>query len=190
MHGTRFRRASCSNDPVDVDFRLVAATQVDLKTACERGEFREDLYYRLDVARLDLPPLAERKEDISILLEAFLQELSARHERNVPEITLEDLHELMTHSWPGNVRELRNIAERHVLGLNRRTGRLAELIAPPPSEPPPLVRQIEAFERCVIEHELTRNGGRIETTAKALGMPVRTLNDRMRKHGLNRSDFS
>jgi DNA-binding NtrC family response regulator len=178
-----------SNEPVPVDFRLVVATQVDLEALVQQGAFRPDLYYRLDVARVHIPALRERREDIPLLFEAFLQELAARHGRHVPVISREDLHDLMAHAWPGNVRELRNIAERQVLGLRRQAGTMAELVAASKQPVPALFEQLTAFERCVIEQELIKHKGNMQATGQALGLPVRTLNDRMRKHGLVRKDY-
>jgi len=87
------------------------------------------------------------------------------------------------------VRELRNIAERHVLGLRRQTGQIPEFLDQPAAEPRSLSQQVEIFEKCVIEQELAKNEGNVTATGAALGVPVRTLNDYMRKHGLNRKDY-
>lgn len=169
-----------SSEATPVDFRLVAATQTDLLQACERNEFRRDLYYRLDVAELRIPALAERREDIPLLLESFLQELSARHERPVPEISSEYLSALLAHEWPGNVRELRNVAERRVLGLTRGTRTITENTGPIP-----LRQQLVAFERSVIMRALRNNRGGKKETSHALSIPTRTLHDRIQKYHLN-----
>jgi two-component system C4-dicarboxylate transport response regulator DctD len=177
-----------SNEQVATDFRAVAATQVDLKKAVEAGAFRPDLFYRLDVAEIRIPPLRDRREDIPLLFQAFTHQLAARHDREPPQPSRDDLHALMTHSWPGNVRELRNVAERYVLGLHR-DGALARIVHEPEGRMHGLDEQIDAFERCILEQELARHKGSMQAAAASLGLPVRTLNDRMRRHGLSRKAY-
>ena len=178
-----------SNQQIPVDFRVVAATQIDLREAIDEGQFRKDLYFRLNVAEIHVPPLSERREDIPLLFQSFVHELAAAHERDATEPTVDDLQEMMSHGWPGNVRELRNVAVRHVLGLRRGGGSAGELIQPPDRERLSLAQQVEAFERCILDQELAKNGGNIQDTAESLDMPTRTLNDRMRRHGLTRKDY-
>ena len=177
-----------SNQPVPTDFRAVAATQVDLAKAAEAGAFRQDLFYRLDVAEIRIPPLRERREDIPLLFHAFTVELAQHHDREPPRLAHDALQRLMTHSWPGNVRELRNVAERHVLGLDRPVGRPAGL-APGAAATQTLAEQLDAFERCILDQELAKHSGSTQAAAAALGLPVRTLNDRMRRHGLSRKGY-
>src|ERR1700736_379803 len=100
---------------LQVDVRIIAATNVDLKQHVREGKFREDLFYRLNVITVDLPPLRQRKEDIPLLVEFFLQKYSAENERPARRITPEALRPLMAYSWPGNVRELENVIERSVV---------------------------------------------------------------------------
>jgi two-component system C4-dicarboxylate transport response regulator DctD len=95
----------------------------------------------------------------------------------------------MTHSWPGNVRELRNVVERHVLGLDRPVGAKAGVVQAPSGTAQSLGEQLDAFERCVLEQELAKHKGSAQAAATALGLPVRTLNDRMRRHGLSRKAY-
>lgn len=178
-----------SNESIAVDFRVVTATQGNLDESGAKNEFRQDLYYRLNVAEIYIPPLRERREDIPLLFEAFTHELAASHDREVPEISREGLQALMAYSWPGNVRELRNIAERYVLGLGGSAHIISRLMCSPEALPPPLPQQLDAFEKCVLEQELAKNSGNVQAAGKALGIPVRTLNDKMRKHGLNRKDY-
>ncbi len=176
-----------SNELISADFRTIAATQTDLKKAIETGAFRSDLFYRLDVAEIHVPALRERREDIPLLFQAFADELAAHHEREAPQLGREDLQALMAHSWPGNVRELRNVVERCVLGLHR----MSEAMTLPPLDgtAPGLHEQLDAFERCVLDQELNKRNGNIQAAADALGLPVRTLNDRMRRHGLIRKAY-
>jgi two-component system C4-dicarboxylate transport response regulator DctD len=178
-----------SNESIKADFRAIAATQIDLKKAIEAGTFRSDLFYRLDVAEIHLPALRERREDIPLLFQAFADELAAHHKRESPRLGRQDLQALMAYSWPGNVRELRNVAERYVLGLHHTAGALAQALPILDGKSPGLHEQLDAFERCLLEQELSKRNGNIQAAADALGLPVRTLNDRMRRHGLTRRDY-
>jgi len=178
-----------SNELIKADFRTIAATQVDLKKAVETGIFRADLFYRLDVAEIHVPPLRDRREDIPLLFQAFAEELAASHDREPPKLGREDLQALMAYSWPGNVRELRNVVERYVLGLHRMSGALADFLPNLDGRLLGLSEQLDAFERCVLEQELTKHKGSIQAAADALGLPVRTLNDRMRRYGLSRKTY-
>ncbi|HVZ60106.1 MAG TPA: sigma-54 dependent transcriptional regulator [Terriglobales bacterium] len=100
---------------LQVDVRIIAATNVDLKQLCSEGKFREDLYYRLNVISIDLPPLRQRKEDIPLLVELFIRRFAGENARPVTQITQEALRVLLDYSWPGNVRELENVVERAVV---------------------------------------------------------------------------
>ena len=104
-----------SNQEITVDVRIVSATNRNLLDRVKEGLFREDLYYRLNVVSLELPPLRERIEDLPLLLEHFRQEFCARHDKEVGQIHEEVLHRLRFHPWPGNVRELRNLVETMVV---------------------------------------------------------------------------
>src|SRR3546814_10860875 len=106
-----------SNRTIPVDFRVVAATKVDLRAAASAGQFREDLYYRLNVAELVLPPLRERREDIPLLFQHFALEAAPLHGRVALPPDEATLLALQAYDWPGNVRALRNVSERPVLGL-------------------------------------------------------------------------
>jgi two-component system C4-dicarboxylate transport response regulator DctD len=178
-----------SNEEVKVDIRVIAATKIDLMEAAERNEFREDVFYRLNVAELHIPPLNERREDIPLLFEHFAQELAARHQREVPVLSREDIQFLMAHDWRGNVRELRNIAERFVLHIGPRSGGLAPVMEGDGGKPQTLPTQMDTVEGTLVRTALADNSGNIQATADALGIPRRTLNEKMRKHGLDRNDF-
>ena len=106
-----------SNQSIPVDCRVIAATKADLAAMGKSGQFRSDLYYRLNVVSLELPALRDRREDILLLFEHFLQQSSLRFDRPAPELDRATVASLMAHDWPGNVRELRNVAERFALGL-------------------------------------------------------------------------
>lgn len=167
-----------SNRQIPVDFRVVAATKVDLAEHCRAGLFRTDLYFRLNVAAIELPPLRARREDIPLLLDHFLAQAAQRHGRDPVALADETLRDLMAYAWPGNIRELRNLAERHVLGL-------AAPLGAAPAAPVPLADAVDAFERSLIAEELRRHNGNILQTAKALDTAKSTLFDKIRKYRLD-----
>jgi len=176
------------NAVIPVDIRVIAAAKIDLAQACKDRGFREDLYYRLNVAKIDLPPLRDRNGDIGLLFHHFTHVAAAHHARPVPALPTADLEMLMAHSWPGNVRELKNAAERFVLGLSASVLGL-EADAAPSDSGPALPHQVAGFEKQAIEKALKTHKGKIGDTAAALGMPRKTLYLRMQKYGLNRDDF-
>lgn len=170
-----------SNTLIPVDCRVVAATKVDLLEMSQRGLFRADLYYRLNVVTLNLPPLRERREDIPLLFEHFALQAAARHHRDVPELTTERLQALMAHVWPGNVRELRNLTERITLGIDMG---LAGEMAPAETDVS-LASTVDAIERALIAQALRTNDGSLTRTAIALNTPKTTLHDKIRKYNLS-----
>jgi two-component system C4-dicarboxylate transport response regulator DctD len=179
-----------SNELVPLNLRVVAATKVDLKEASERGEFRDDLYYRLNVVTMEIPPLRDRREDIPLLFHHFLLVASARYEREVPLPNADQLRVLLTHPWPGNVRELRNIAERYVL-LGENVGfDLEQLMRGAAAETAiTLPQQVDCFEKSLIKQQLELQKGNLKKTMAALGIPRKTLYDKMKKYGLDKSHY-
>jgi two-component system C4-dicarboxylate transport response regulator DctD len=175
-----------SNNAVPVDVRVIAAAKVDLQELSEQQKFRSDLYYRLNLIVLHLPPLRERREDIPLLFEHFVLGAAARYQRPAPQVPGSLMQALMAHSWPGNVRELRNIAERFVLGL---ASGADGLLAARSATPLPLAEQVSSFERVLIEHELRKAGGSVTTASAALGLPKQTLYHKMQKYQLVAEDF-
>jgi Nif-specific regulatory protein len=189
-----------------VDVRIVAATNVSLEDAVAQGEFRADLYYRLNVVPIVLPPLRERKEDIPLLFKHFLNQ---SNERNVKEIkiTSELLDFLIDYHWPGNVREMQNLVERMVilaegdsLGLgdlpttvlkseSRRPGEKETPVAPSEQAgTSPGRKSLQDIERSEIEAALRRNGWVQVRAARELGLTERQMGYRIKKYGLNRYD--
>jgi DNA-binding NtrC family response regulator len=166
-----------SNEQIHVDVRVLAATKADLGA---HPTFRNDLYYRLQVAVLELPPLRERREDIPLLFEHFVFDAAARHGGEPPGTIGAQLRELMSHDWPGNVRELRNAAERFVLGL--RGARTATTAAT-------LARQMERFEKTLIEQALREHQGQPAAASEALGIARRTLYDKIAQHGIDLEEY-
>lgn len=112
---------------ISVDVRIIAATHRDLEKMVEKGEFRQDLYYRLNVIKIDIPPLRERKEDIAPIARGLLKKLEARFYRNSIELSAEVKERLMQHSWPGNIRELENVLERSINVLDGKTIKVSDL---------------------------------------------------------------
>jgi len=178
-----------SNEQISVDFRVVSATKADLKEAVRKGDFREDLYFRLNVAEVFVPPLRSRRDDVPLLFEYFAEKLAFRYKREVPQLSQKDLHELIMHPWPGNVRELKNVAERAVIGMSTQKPSVAEIIHPATKSPLTLSEQGEIFEKQIIEMSLSDNKGSIQDTMETLGIARRTLNEKMRKYGLDRKDY-
>jgi two-component system C4-dicarboxylate transport response regulator DctD len=177
-----------SNKVISLDLRVVAATKLDLK---EAEQFRDDLYYRLNVVSIDIPPLRERLEDIPLLFEHFLLIADTRYQRETPPLSADNIRLLMTHSWPGNVRELRNVAERYVL-LGESLGYdLQQLIhdSDDSQSAITLPQQVEVFEKSIIEQELMQQKGSLKKTMEALGIPRKTLYDKMQKYGLDKSNY-
>ena len=168
-----------SNQSIDVDCRVIAATKSDLDQLSKASQFRSDLYYRLNVVTLELPPLRERREDILQLFEYFLQQSSLRFDRAAPELDNQTLSSLMSHDWPGNVRELRNVAERFALGLPafKKPGSNA-------AQGLGFSEAVEAFERNLLNDALQRSGGNLTQASQELGMAKTTLFDKVKKYGL------
>jgi two-component system C4-dicarboxylate transport response regulator DctD len=165
-----------SNQLLPVACRVVAASKSDLKHLSDQGRFRSDLYYRLNVVRIDLPPLRERREDIPALYDAFLLQAAKRYNRPPPEIKPEHLRRLMAHDWPGNIRELRNAADCHALGLAREP-------ASPSGGALSLPEAVDNYERLLIASEYERQSGNIARTAEALKVARTTLHDKLKKYG-------
>ena len=170
-----------SNTLIPIDCRVIAATKTDLVELSAKGGFRSDLYYRLSVATVDLPPLRERREDIPLLFEHFLLLGAARHQRALPATTPERIRQLVGYAWPGNIRELRNVADRCVLGIESGSPPFGQ---PPANGPTALAETVEAFERALIVDALHRHGS-LARTAEALGVAKTTLHDKIKKYGLD-----
>jgi two-component system, NtrC family, C4-dicarboxylate transport response regulator DctD len=169
-----------SNKSIRVDLRVISAVKPDLMDEVRAGRFREDLYYRLNVATLRIPPLRERREDIPLLFEHFARQAAQRNGREAPALAPGELAKLLGHDWPGNVRELINAAERHALGLST-----AEAEGGAQS----LAEQMETFEAQCLHNALLRCQGNITQVMALLQLPRRTLNEKMQRHGLQRSSY-
>ncbi len=169
-----------SNRSIQVDLRVISAVKPDLLDEVRAGRFREDLFYRLNVATLKIPALRERREDISLLFEHFAEEAAKRYGRTLEPLTPAELAALLGHEWPGNVRELINAAERHALGLSDTGSREGNQS---------LAGQMETFEAQCLHNALLRCRGSIVRTMELLQLPRRTLNEKMQRHRLQRSAY-
>ena len=172
-----------SNRQIPLNLRVVAATKADLRAEADAGRFREDLYYRLHVATVDLPPLRERRDDIPLLLQHFLLAAAARYDREPPVVSPGDMQALMQHDWPGNVRELRNLAERLVLfGSDERIGIVTADIEAV-QRTGRLPEQVAAFEKTLIIQALRASRGSAAEAIETLGLPRKTFYDKLKKYG-------
>jgi two-component system, NtrC family, nitrogen regulation response regulator NtrX len=180
--------------PVTVDVRVIASTNKDLDEEISRGNFREDLFYRLNVIPFFVPPLRERKEDIPLFSRHFLKELAATYGRRPREITDDAIEVLMRYSWPGNVRELRNVIERIVI-MNPTTTRFESKHLPPlvyrdgtrrpaRTEFSTLQQARDAYERDYILKTLDQNHGNMSRTAETLGLERSHLYRKMKTLGI------
>jgi two-component system C4-dicarboxylate transport response regulator DctD len=171
-----------ANEVRAVDFRVVASTKLDLGQAIERGEFRADLFFRLNGVRLRVPPLRERRPDIPLLFARFLQDAAQRHRREPPRITDSVRRRLLDHDWPGNVRELRHFAEQVALGLSAADAARAE---PTRSLPD----RMEAYEAQILKDTLAATKGDVRGAMQRLGVPRKTLYDKLRRHRIDIDAF-
>jgi DNA-binding NtrC family response regulator len=180
------------SEEVRVDVRVVAATHVNLQQAVADGRFRDDLFYRLNVIEMRLPPLRERREDVPLLAHHFLERISRELGRDVHQIAESALRVLMDYNWPGNVRELENAVERAVVTC--RTHELAEehfsfLAQSSPSKSAwavPSGATLEDMEKVVIAATLQRTGGNIKESASILGIDRSTLYEKIKKYEIPR----
>jgi DNA-binding NtrC family response regulator len=177
---------------IQVDVRIIAATNVDLKTQVREGKFREDLFYRLNVISIDLPPLRQRREDIQLLTGFFLDRYSKENGRSVPRITPEALRPLLTYSWPGNVRELENVIERAVVlstGSEIGPDLLPDQIAGRASAFPSLEQRADASlfdimedcERQIIVQMLEKCNWNQTEASERFHVPLSTLNQKIKR---------
>jgi formate hydrogenlyase transcriptional activator len=199
-----------SNRPVSVDVRVMAATNRNLLESIRTGDFRSDLYYRLNVFPIDVPPLRDRRADIPHLAMFFLSRFSKRLGKNIQGMARETLDRLTSYSWPGNIRELQNVIERAVIlaqgsvlelepdlvpflttASSSTTGDRSGVATPPTSRPPSSIT-LEEMERGHIMSVLTQTRGVVEGprgAAKILGLHPNTLRHRIQKLGLKRSTY-
>jgi two-component system response regulator HydG len=179
---------------LNVDVRVIAATNANLQEKIARGEFRKDLYYRLNVVPIEIPPLRERMGDIQLLLQHFIKQFAEEHKLPEASFSKAALGRLTSYSWPGNVRELRNVCERLSILLAGRTideGNLPlEIVNRVPSQKPlfdlpELGIDLEKVEMDLIRQALLRTNGNRSRSARLLGISRDTLLYRMQKYGIS-----
>ena len=192
LEGRTFRRIGSTREQ-QVAVRVIAATNVDLAGEVSRGSFREDLYYRLNVASQILPPLRAIKSDIPAIARHFVKRAAEYFARPVPELGAEGIDRLKRHDWPGNARELRNVIERSMIFSRDPVLKIAELpggasapaaAAQPNAVPIPRGLTLEEVERMYIEVTLKEVGGSINVAAERLGISRKVLWQRRKRHGM------
>ena len=179
------------SDPVEIDVRIIAATNRDLRKASETGQFRDDLYYRLNVIPITLPPLRERLEDIPLLVEHFLEHLNLEMSHRIEEVSAGALSALMRYHWPGNVRELRNVLERGMVVAKGSLIMPEDLgldAAPSRQAPIDVTLSLDEVEHRHIAAVLQHGGGNVTQAARSLGIDRVTLYNKIRKYGLRRTE--
>ena len=172
-----------SNERIELDVRFLASSKEDLATAVKEGRFRDDLYYRLNVVTLSLPPMSQRMDDAPRLFQHLVNQAAGRYRREAPALTAEVLAQVAAREWPGNVRELRNAADRYLLGLGLDEDSPALVGGS-------LAEQVRDFEKNAIAAALVANGGNLKATYEALGLSRKTLYEKMHRYGLQRDDFT
>ncbi len=185
------------NQSIRVDVRLLAATNHDLEAAVHDGRFREDLYYRLRVVEIQIPPLHERREDIPALVDYFLADAAERFKRAPKPLAPETLHACMTHRWKGNVRELRSAVEQALLLSAGAELTAADLVGAANNDTPATLpttfrdakeQAVQGFERDFLLQALRRHGGNITKAAEEVGMYRQNFQQKMRELGISVDD--
>jgi two-component system response regulator AtoC len=175
------------NEPIRVDVRVISATNKDLRKAIEKQEFREDLYYRLNVVNIELPPLRERKEDVPLLAEHFLHKFAMGNKKEITGFSHEALEFVLDYDWPGNVRELENAIERAVILAKDSIITIVDL----PQENLPLARlastgkNLKEVEKNHVLNVLRETGGNYSEAARILGISRMTLYNKAREYGFD-----
>jgi DNA-binding NtrC family response regulator len=191
------RLGSKTETPVDV--RVVAATNKDPEQAVSSGHMRQDLYFRLNVFHINLPPLREHKEDIPLLVEYILRDINVKHSKSVKGVGAEVMDIFMSHTWPGNIRELRNVLERSAIMCERDLitraclpGEFGKTQAKSPSDLGaikfPVGTTVDAMERELILQTLAATGNNKTRAAELLGISLKTLHNKLKEYGGERAE--
>jgi len=173
------------NEETEVDVRIIAATNKNLRTMVEEGKFREDLYYRLNVVTIDLPPLRNRRKDILPLAEHFLKKYAEENNRSVKTFSPEAVEFMLNYRWRGNVRELENVVERGVILSKDKAITLAEFPHELTGSAPVEAKTLEAVEKRHILTGLEETSGNVARTAKILGIHRMTLYNKLKKYSID-----
>ncbi len=181
-----------SDETITTDVRVIAASNENLEAKVAAGGFRADFLYRLNTLQINLPPLNSRGDDVIMLFEHFVAQLSQTYEIKAPELTTGDAAALLAWEWPGNVRELRHVAERRVLAARRGGGSVSAALRLQEAEndiPETLREAVAAFERTLVAKSIRTHGGRMDAVAEALGIGRRTLNEKIVKLGIEKDSL-
>ncbi len=175
------------NELIKVDVRIISATNKDMKKAIASGEFREDLYYRLNVVSIELPPLRERREDIPLLAQHFLKKFAIENQKEITGFSPEATDFLLKYEWPGNVRELENTIERAVILAQNPSIKMADMSQEnmPLARSTPVRGNLKEIEKNYILETLTQSQGNYRKTARLLGISRMTLYNKVRTYGIN-----
>lgn len=183
------------HDTLEVDVRLIAATNKDLEAMVKEGTFREDLFYRLNVVTIDLPPLRERREDVPLLMQKFLDEFNQENSKSIEGFTSDCQQALISYDWPGNIRELRNVIERMVVLARQERLTVRDLPAhmrKNADEPVPVAvmpnMSLDEVEKNMILRALEAHQGNRTKAAEQLGISRRTLHRKLNEYGLRDED--
>ena len=179
-----------SSDIIDLDVRIIGATNKDLYKELEKGSFREDLYYRVNVVKIEIPPLRKRREDIAMLAKVFLAEFSKEYGKNFNEIDMEAMHILLNHTWNGNVRELKNVIERSVVIAKKSDEVLTKNHLPIELSKDESFTELKGkteitlkeYEKILIISTLNRVGGNKTRAAEILDIKRQTLFNKMKDY--------
>jgi transcriptional regulator with PAS, ATPase and Fis domain len=183
---------------IRTDVRVIAATNRDLEAAMAAGTFRSDLFYRLNVFPMEIPPLRERKEDIPMLVEYFIDRYARKAGKSIRGVNKKSLDLLQSYPWPGNIRELQNIIERSVIVCDTENFSVdkswlsRQRLATEPKSQPELPRKLAAQEKEMIEAALRESGGQVSGSSGAaakLGLPGSTLESKIRSLKINKKRF-
>lgn len=174
-----------ANESIPVSCRVIAATKTNLKTLSDQGQFRSDLYFRLNVVNLYLPPLREIRDDIPLLFNFYLHQFRQKYQTPASDPGPAVLRYLVSHEWPGNIRELRNFAERVAIGFPFAEGSVAS----DGTEPLTLNRMLEHTEREALSSALRLASGHVADAAEILGIPAKTLYDKLARFSIAVTDF-
>jgi len=175
-----------SSTPIPITMTVIAASKADLEQLSERGEFRRDLFYRLNVASITLPSLSERNEDILPLFIHYANKACQQYHKEMPALDPQAIDNLLQQPWPGNVRELKNAADRFVLGIDQPTAEDSKLAATDDADHE---KRMDAFERQLLEQSLRASKGQISETALLLNLTTKTLYRKMKKHQIDKNAF-
>lgn len=182
-------------DPINIDVRIISATHCDLESAIKEGVFREDLYYRLNVITIEVPPLRERRDDIPLLVNFFLNKNVMENKKEISSVSADAMEKLVSYSWPGNVRELENVIERAVvisknseLTLNDLPVSIKNTISPNNSREDLQSNSLSEKEKSHIVSILKRNEWNISKTAKELKIDRTTLYNKMKKYKIENTN--